>query len=92
MFTVSRISHRWAGLRTSPPDKSPVVGPDPDARGFFWLAGQGGYGIQTAPAMARTAAGLLTSGRVPEDLAALGVTAADLAPERLRRAERGIGI
>jgi D-arginine dehydrogenase len=84
LFTVRRISHRWAGLRTFAPDKSPVVGPDPEAEGFFWLAGQGGYGIQTAPAMARTAAGLLTSGQVPEDLTALGVTAADLAPERLR--------
>jgi D-arginine dehydrogenase len=84
LFKVRRISHRWAGLRTFAPDKSPVVGPDPGVPGFFWLAGQGGYGIQTAPAMARTAAGLLTSGRVPEDLAALGVTAADLAPERLR--------
>jgi D-arginine dehydrogenase len=84
LFTVRRISHRWAGLRTFAPDNFPVVGPDPGAQGFFWLAGQGGYGIQTAPAMARTAAGLLTSGQVPEDLAALGVTAADLAPERLR--------
>jgi D-arginine dehydrogenase len=84
LFTVRRISHRWAGLRTFAPDKSPVVGPDPEAQGFFWLAGQGGYGIQTAPAMARTAAGLLTSGEVPEDLAILGVSAADLAPERLR--------
>jgi D-arginine dehydrogenase len=84
LFTIRRISHRWAGLRTFAPDMSPVVGPDPEAQGFFWLAGQGGYGIQTAPAMARTAAGLLTSGQVPEDLTALGVTAADLAPERLR--------
>jgi D-arginine dehydrogenase len=84
LFSIRRISHRWAGLRTFAPDKSPVVGPDPAAQGFFWLAGQGGYGIQTAPAMARTAAGLLTSGRVPEDLAALGVTASGLAPERLR--------
>jgi D-arginine dehydrogenase len=84
LFTVRRISHRWAGLRTFAPDSSPVVGPDPGAQGFFWLAGQGGFGIQTAPAMARTAAGLLTSGQVPEDLAALDITAADLAPERLR--------
>ena len=84
LFKVRRIGHRWAGLRTFAPDKSPVVGPDPEAEGFFWLAGQGGYGIQTAPGMARTAAGLLADGRVPEDLAALGVKATDLAPERLR--------
>ncbi|EWY37721.1 FAD-dependent oxidoreductase [Skermanella stibiiresistens SB22] len=84
LFKVRRITHRWAGLRTFAPDMTPVVGPDPEAEGFFWLAGQGGYGIQTAPGMARTAAGLLTSGAVPEDLAALGVNAVDLAPERLR--------
>jgi D-arginine dehydrogenase len=84
LFSIRRISHRWAGLRTFAPDKTPVVGPDSGSEGFFWLAGQGGYGIQTAPAMARTAAGLLTSGKIPEDLAALGVGAEDLAPGRLR--------
>lgn len=84
LFSIRRISHRWAGLRTFAPDKTPVVGPDPGSEGFFWLAGQGGYGIQTAPAMARTAAGLLTSGKIPEDLAALGVSVEDLAPGRLR--------
>ena len=51
----------WAGLRTFAPDRNPVVGPDPLEPAFHWLAGQGGYGIQTAPALARLAAGLVTS-------------------------------
>ena len=55
---VTRVEHRWAGLRTFAPDRAPVVGFDPQAEGFFWLAGQGGFGVQTAPAMARLAADL----------------------------------
>jgi D-arginine dehydrogenase len=46
----------WAGLRTFAPDRLPVVGFDPDAPGFFWYAGQGGYGIQTSPAHSALAA------------------------------------
>jgi len=57
---VRRVLTPWAGLRTFAADRSPVVGFDPSVDGFFWLAGQGGYGIQTAPAMARLAAGLAT--------------------------------
>ncbi len=53
---LRHASHPWAGLRTFAPDRDPVVGMDPDVPGFVWLAGQGGYGIQTAPAMARAAA------------------------------------
>lgn len=49
---VARVTHRWAGLRTFARDRSPVVGFDPRTTGFFWLAGQGGYGVQTAPALA----------------------------------------
>jgi len=48
---LPRPSHRWAGLRTFASDRTPVVGEDPLATGFYWLAGQGGYGIQTAPAL-----------------------------------------
>lgn len=55
---VTRVEHTWAGLRTFAPDKTPVVGFDPQAEGFFWLAGQGGYGIQTAPALADLACAL----------------------------------
>jgi D-arginine dehydrogenase len=63
----------WAGLRTFSPDRTPVVGADPVVPGFFWLAGQGGYGIQTAPAMATLAAGLVLDGGRPD---------AALAPDR----------
>lgn len=56
---VKRIEHKWAGLRTFAPDNSPIVGFDPRSEGFFWFAGQGGYGIQIAPALSQLAAGLL---------------------------------
>jgi D-arginine dehydrogenase len=81
---VSRVPHRWAGLRTFAPDRAPVVGFDPQADGFFWLVGQGGYGIQTAPAMARLAAALALGNAPPADLLAQGLDVADLSPERLR--------
>lgn len=81
--TVRRVAHRWAGLRTFAPDRIPIVGPDPREPAFLWLAGQGGYGIQTAPALAMAAAALATTGDVHEALKAEGVTAADLGPGRL---------
>lgn len=81
---IRRLTHRWAGLRSFVADKTPVLGFDPEAPGFFWCAGQGGYGFQTAPAMARLGAALLRGDPVPEDLARLGVTAAALAPGRFR--------
>lgn len=79
---VRRISHRWAGLRTFAPDRVPVLGFDAELPGFFWCAGQGGYGIQTAPAMARTAAALARQESLPADVAAEGLSARDLAPGR----------
>lgn len=57
---VTRVEHSWAGLRTFTPDRIPVVGYDPRIDGFFWLAGQGGYGIETSPALSTLAAQLLT--------------------------------
>lgn len=84
-FSVRRITHKWAGLRSFVADKVMVVGYDESAAGFFWLAGQGGYGIQTAPAMGRTAAALATGRGLPPEVAALGVRVEDLAPARLRR-------
>jgi D-arginine dehydrogenase len=72
----------WAGLRTFAPDRVPVCGPDGETSGLWWLAGQGGYGIQTAPAMAAALTGLLADGHLPDDLAAEGVTPADLSPSR----------
>lgn len=53
---VTRVEKSWAGLRTFVKDRTPVVGFSPEAEGFFWLAGQGGYGIQTAPALSVLAA------------------------------------
>lgn len=81
---VTRVEHSWAGLRTFAPDKTPVVGFDPDHHGFFWLVGQGGYGIQTAPALSRLAAALVRGEEIPKDLAAEGVRAVDVSPSRLR--------
>jgi len=83
-LTVRRISHSWAGLRTFTPDRIPVAGFAPDAEGFFWLAGQGGYGLQTAPAMAAATETLVTGNSWPAGLADWGVAQADLAVERLR--------
>lgn len=81
---VRRTKRSWAGLRSFVADRTPVVGFDPDAEGFFWLAGQGGYGIQTAPALARAAAALALRRDLPADLLAEGVRQADIAPDRLR--------
>ena len=58
-FKFSSIANQWAGLRTFAPDKRPIVGEDPKLKGFFWLAGQGGVGILTSPAVGRIAAALL---------------------------------
>ncbi len=58
-WRVERVEHKWAGLRSFAPDRLPVFGFDSRVPGFFWCAGQGGFGIQTAPAAARLAAGLL---------------------------------
>ena len=82
--TVDRVSHKWAGLRTFALDRVPIVGLDPDADGFFWLAGQGGAGIMTSPSMARLAAGLIVHGQIPSDIADLGLTGADVSVARLR--------
>ena len=79
---VRRIEHKWAGLRSFVADKAPVVGHAAEAPGFVWLAGQGGYGIQTAPALARAAAALALGQRIPADIADQGVTAQALAPRR----------
>lgn len=56
---VTRVETTWAGLRSFPPDNVPVVGFDPTVAGFFWVAGQGGFGIETSPAMSDIAAALL---------------------------------
>jgi D-arginine dehydrogenase len=65
VIKVERIHSRWAGLRTFAPDRHPVAGFAPDADGFFWLAGQGGFGLQTSPAMAAIAESLIAGTRWP---------------------------
>ena len=77
---IRRVERSWAGLRTFVEDGSPVVGYDPRAEGFFWLAGQGGYGIQTAPALSHLAAELVRKRPLDPKLHHI---AAALRPERL---------
>lgn len=81
-MTVRRMLSKWAGLRSFLPDRTPCAGFDPVAPGFFWLIGQGGYGIHTSPALGAATAALATGGAWPESLVAAGVTAADLDPAR----------
>ncbi|RLE16658.1 MAG: FAD-dependent oxidoreductase [Actinobacteria bacterium] len=83
-LSVRSIKNQWAGLRTFTSDRIPAAGYDDDGDGFFWLVGQGGYGIHTSPALGATAAGLLLDGVVPESVARYGVTAEMLHPGRLR--------
>jgi D-arginine dehydrogenase len=77
---ITRTRKRWAGLRSFAPDRSPVIGFDAVMPGFFWLAGQGGYGIQTAPAASKLAACLLRGETLPAELACIGVP--ELSPKR----------
>ena len=85
---VKHIRQKWAGLRSFVADRSLVLGMDGQCPGFFWLAGQGGFGIMTSPAAARAAACLIVDGALPSDLAELGLTPEVLSPERpgLKRA------
>lgn len=66
-MTITRVHHQWAGLRSFVADRSPVIGFDPDAEGFFWLAAQGGYGIQSAPAASQLAAALALRAPPPQE-------------------------
>ncbi|MCW5737524.1 MAG: FAD-binding oxidoreductase [Enhydrobacter sp.] len=79
---VPRIRNKWAGLRSFVADKNLVVGYDPAVDGFFWLAGQGGYGIQTGAAAGRLASSLALGKGLPPDIASLGVTELALSPGR----------
>lgn len=81
-WPVHRIQHSWAGLRSFAPDRLPVYGFDPDTDGFFWCAGQGGFGIQTAPAGAKLAASLIT-GNAP-DPTIIGIDPTRYAPGRFK--------
>ncbi|MGU3436424.1 NAD(P)/FAD-dependent oxidoreductase [Actinomycetes bacterium M1A6_2h] len=83
-LNARHVRTSWAGLRSFVPDRTPVVGFDPDADGFFWCAGQGGYGIQTCAALARVGAALVRGQGVPQDVSARGLRAEDLGVARLR--------
>ena len=83
-FEIRHVTRAWAGLRSFVPDRRPVVGEDPDLPNFFWLAGQGGFGIMTSPALSRALASLVVDGRLPADISAAGLDQAELGPGRLR--------
>jgi D-arginine dehydrogenase len=82
-LTIRRPSHTWAGLRSFVSDGDLVGGFDPIARGFFWVAAQGGYGIQTSPAMGEACASLVCGEPIPGHIAAFGLSADILSPGRL---------
>ena len=79
---IRRIQNKWAGLRSFVRDKEPVIGYSAVAPGFFWMAGQGGYGIQTAPAAAKLAAALVQGQPMPSHIRDEGLDAANVAPDR----------
>ena len=79
---IRRVRSSWAGLRNFAPDRTPVVGFDREAEGFFWLAGQGGFGIQTAPALGRLAAALVQRAPTPRDIVDQGLDPGQLSPKR----------
>ena len=86
---VRRVRAAWAGLRTFAPDRVFVAGFDPRAQGFFWLAGQGGYGVQSSPAMAALTRHLVTGAALGGDFAGLERHVAEIAPQRLLPATPG---
>ncbi|OOG62124.1 glycerol-3-phosphate dehydrogenase [Sinorhizobium sp. A49] len=82
---VRRIFKSWAGLRSFSPDRLPVIGYAKDRPDFFWLAGQGGFGILTSPALGALAANLLIGAPAPEGFVAHGLGATIFSPERFQR-------
>jgi D-arginine dehydrogenase len=79
---ITRMEHSWGGLRTFTPDKNPVIGFDPSTEGFFWLVGQGGYGIQSSPGVCVTAAALILGQAIPSQIIDHGLNPAEIRPER----------
>lgn len=84
-LTDRHVRSSWAGLRSFVADRTPVVGFDPRVDGFFWCAGQGGYGIQTAAALARVGAALVRGEQAPSDVVDRGLDVSDLVPGRAVR-------
>jgi D-arginine dehydrogenase len=83
-LTIRRPTRTWAGLRSFVPDGDLVGGWDAQAPGFFWVAAQGGYGIQTSPAMGEACAALVRGQPLPAHIAGFGLTKEMLSPDRLR--------
>ena len=81
---LRHVRTAWAGLRTFAPDRVPVVGVDPDAPGFVWVVGLGGFGIMTAPALGELAAASAAGAGAPQGLAQLGAALDDYGAARLR--------
>jgi D-arginine dehydrogenase len=81
-FEIKTLKKSWAGLRTFAPDKLPVYGFDPEATGFYWCVGQGGWGIQTAPAAGELCAAQILGMQLPQSLHEAGVEPARYAPAR----------
>ena len=73
-WPIERVERSWAGLRSFAPDRLPVYGFDPGVSGFFWCAGQGGFGIQTSPAAAKLAASILLGEAPHESVAHIDAT------------------
>lgn len=82
-LTIRRPTRTWAGLRSFVSDGDLVSGFDPQVPGLFWVAAQGGYGIQTSPAMGQASAALVRGDALPEQLSRFGLSAAMLSPSRL---------
>ncbi|MGZ4699710.1 MAG: NAD(P)/FAD-dependent oxidoreductase [Ilumatobacteraceae bacterium] len=80
---IRHVRSSWAGLRNFVADRSPVAGFDDAVEGFFWFAGQGGYGIQISPALAQAGASLVRSGALPANLTARGLDSGALDRRRL---------
>ncbi|MDM0091457.1 MULTISPECIES: FAD-dependent oxidoreductase [unclassified Variovorax] len=85
-LAIRRPTRTWAGLRSFVADGDLVGGFEPSAPGFFWVAAQGGYGIQTSAAMGEACAALARGLPLPERIAAFGLTTEMLGPQRLRTA------
>jgi D-arginine dehydrogenase len=83
---IRSVNSQWTGLRTFAPDRDLVIGEDPTAPGFFWLVGQGGTGIMTAPAYGELIASQVLQRELPESLAVSGVDPAVTSPARFRLA------
>jgi D-arginine dehydrogenase len=82
---IRTVRSSWAGLRTFSPDRTMVIGPDPDSPGFIWCAGQGGTGIQTSPGAGQLVADLVLDGRPGPTFSGIDLHLDQLLPHRFRQ-------